>query len=168
MLRATPDLLRKAPNKLTGVNGTGAYSMEAPHLKCEHRIRYVARGGSLVVAFLLCLGVFLVPLPTTGSEVPSALAMANLPRLDLETNGNGHPLDETYVVAPGEEAKDAEKYPLNAELLTMLLLAVSFGLSVGWLLRNAQRQGASCSLPVVRPSFATTCEDLPFLAVFRL
>jgi hypothetical protein len=168
MLRATPDLLRKAPNKLTGVNGTGAYSMEARRLKCENVFRYVARGVSLVVAFLLCLGFFLLPLPTTESEVPSALAMANLPRLNLETNGNGHPLDGTYVVAPGEEAKDAEKSPLNAELLTMLLLAFSFGLSFGWLLRNAQRQGALCSLAVVGQSFAATCEDLPFLAVFRL
>ena len=35
---------------------------------------------------------------------------------------------------------------LNAELLTMLLLTLCFGLSVGWLLRNAQRQGALCSL----------------------
>jgi hypothetical protein len=142
--------------------------MEARQLRCEHRFRYVARGVSLVVAFLLCLGVFLLPLPATGSEVPSALAMANLPGLDLETNGNGHSLYESYLAAPGQEAKDAEKYPLNAELLTMLLLVVSFGLSVGWLLRNAQRQGALCSLAVVGPSFATTCEDLPFLAVFRL
>jgi hypothetical protein len=94
--------------------------------------------------------------------------MANLSSLDLETNGNGHPLDETYLVAPAEEAEGGEKSPLNAELLTMLLLALSFGLSVGWLLRNAQRQGALCSLAVVHPSFATTCEDLPFLGVFRL
>jgi hypothetical protein len=142
--------------------------MEARRLKCEHRFRFVARFGSLVVAFLLCLGVFLLPLPATGSEVPSALAMANLPGLDLETNGNGHPLYESYLAAPGEEAKDAEKYPLKAELLTMLLLTLCFGLSVGWLLRNAQRQGALCSLAVVGPSLATTCEDLPFLAVFRL
>jgi hypothetical protein len=168
MLRATPDLLRKTPNKLTGVNGIGAYSMETRRLKCENRFRYVARGGSLVVAFLMCLGVFFLPLPATDSEVPSVLAMANLPSLDLETNGNPQPLEETYLVAPAEEAEDGEKSPLNAELLTMLLLALSFGLSVGWLLRNAQRQGALCSLAVVHPSFATTCEDLPSLGVFRL
>jgi hypothetical protein len=142
--------------------------MEARRLRCEHRFRYVARGVSLVVVFLLCLGVFLLSLPATGSEVPSSLAMANLPSVNQETNGNGHPLDETYLVAPAEEVKDAEKYPLNTELLTMLLLAVSFGATVGWLLRNAQRQGALCSLAVVRPSFATACEDLPFLGVFRL
>lgn len=142
--------------------------MEARRLRCEHCFRYVARGVSLVVVLLLCLGLFLLPLPETGSEVPSSLAMVNLPGPDLETNGNGHPLDETYLVAPAEEVKDAEKHPLNTELLTMLLLAFSFGLSVGWLPRNAQRKGALCSLAVVRPSYATTRENLPFLGVFRL
>jgi hypothetical protein len=142
--------------------------MEARRRRCEHRFRYVARFGSLVVAFLLCLGVFLLPLPATGSELPSALAIANLPRLDVETNGNGHLLEETHLVAPAEEAEDGERSPLNAELLTMLLLALYFGLSVGWLLTNAQRQGALCSLAGVRSSFATICEDLPFLGVFRL
>jgi hypothetical protein len=140
--------------------------MEVRQLECEHRFRYVARFGLLVVAFPLCLGVFFLPLPATGSEVPSALAMADLPRLDLETNG--HSLDGTYLVAPGEETEDGEKSPLNAELLTMLLLTLCFGLSVRWLLRNAQRQGALCSLAVVGPSFATACEHLPFLGVFRL
>jgi hypothetical protein len=168
MLRATPDLLRKAPNKLTGVNGKGAYSMEARGLRCEHRFRYVARGVSLVVAFLVYLGVFFLPLLATDSEVPSALAMANLPGRDQATNGNGQLLDGTYLVALGEQAEDGEKYPLNAELLTMLLLTLYFELSVGWLLRNAQRQGALCSLAFVGPSLATTCEDLPFLGVFRL
>jgi hypothetical protein len=94
--------------------------------------------------------------------------MANLSRVDLETNGNGQLLDGTYLLAPAEEAEGGEKSPLKSELLTMLLLTLYFGLSVGWLLRNAQRQGALCSLAVVHPSFATTCEDLPSLGVFRL
>jgi hypothetical protein len=123
---------------------------------------------SVVVALLLCLGIFLLPLPATGSEVPSALATANLPSPDLATNGNPHPQNGTYLVTPAEETEEADKYPLNAELLTMLLLALSFGLSVGWLLRNAQRQRTLCSLGFVGESFATTCEDLPFLSVFRL
>ncbi len=143
--------------------------MEAPQLRGEHRFRYVARGVSLVVACLMCLGVFVVPLRVTGSEVPSAaLAKANLPRPDLETNGNAPPLDGIYVVALGEEAEDADKDPLNSKLLRMLLLTLCFGLSVGWLLRNAQKQGALCSLAFVGASFATACEDLPFLGVFRL
>ena len=143
--------------------------METRGLKREGRSRFVARFGSLGLALLLYLGIFLLPLPASGSEVPSALAMANSPGLHLATNGNPHPLDGTYLVAPAEEAEDGEKSPLNAELLTMLLLALCFGLSVGWLLRNAQRQGAFCSLAgVVRSSFGTLCEDLPFLGVFRL
>jgi hypothetical protein len=142
--------------------------MEAQRLKCEHRFRDVARFGSLVVGFLAYLGVFLLPLPATGSEVPSALAVSNLSRVDLDTNGNGQLLDGTYLVALGDEAEDGEKSPLKAELLTMLLLTLYFGLSVGWLLRNAQRQGALSSLPVVHRSFATTCENLPSLGVLRL
>jgi hypothetical protein len=142
--------------------------VETRRLIREHRFRYIARGGSLVMGLLMCLGVFLLPLPAAASEVPSALAMANLPGFDLETNGNDHSLDGIYVAAPAEEAEDADKDPLNAELLTMLLLALSFWATVGWLLRNAQRQGALCSLAVVHPSFATTFEELPFLSVFRL
>ena len=143
--------------------------MRALKLSCEgHCFRCVARGVSLVVAFVVCFGVFVLPLPASGSEVPSGLDMANLPRVDLETNGNGQLLDGTYLVALGEEAEDGEKSPLKAELLTMLLLTLCFGLSVGWLLKNAQRRGALCSLAVVHRSFATTCEDLPSLGVFLL
>src|SRR5215203_3248687 len=143
--------------------------MRALKLSCEgHCFRCVARGVSLVVALVVCFVVFVLPLPASGSEVPSGLDMANLPRVDLETNGNGQLLDGTYLVALGEEAEDGEKSPLKAELLTMLLLTLYFGLSVGWLLKNAQRRGALCSLAFVHPSFATTCEDLPSLGVFRL
>ena len=133
-----------------------------------NRFRYVARGVSLAVSLLICLGVFLIPLPITASEGPSVLAVANLPRADQETNGDSNPLEGAYLFAPAEEVEDAEKHPLNAELLTMLLLTVCFGLSVGCLLRNAQRQGGLCSLAVVGQSLATSCEDLPFLGVFRL
>jgi hypothetical protein len=142
--------------------------MEARQLKCENRFHYVARFGSLVVAFLVCLVVFLLPLRATGSEVPSALAMANLPSLDQTTNGNAPPFDGAYLLAPAEEAEDGEKSPLKSELLTMLLLTLYFGLSVGWLLRNAQRQGALCYSGAVGSSLASACEDLPSLGVFRL
>ena len=119
------------------------------------------RGVSLGAAALLCLGVLLLPLPATGSEVPSSLVMANLQRVDQGANGNSHPLDGTYLfVVSAEEAEDAEKAPISAELLTMLLLAASsFGTRQGVLL---------CTLGVVRPSLATACEDPPFLGVFRL
>jgi hypothetical protein len=128
-----------------------------------------ARGVSLMVAILLCLGVFLFPLPAPGSEVTSALVVANSPRVDQGETGNGHPLDGSYLLVPAEEAEDADKDPLNADLLTMLLLiAPSFGVTVGWLNTNAQRHGALCYLGVVRPSWASACEDLLSLGVFRL
>jgi hypothetical protein len=117
---------------------------------------------SLVAAVLLCLAVFVVPLSATGPGEPSSLPMANSPSVDQGgANGNGHPLDGTYLfVVSAEEAEDAEKAPINAELLTMLLLAASsFGTREGVLL---------CSLGVVRPSSATAREDPPFLGVFRL
>ena len=142
--------------------------MEARQLRYEERCRYVPRGVSHVVAFLLCLGVFLQPSLATGSEVPSAVNMADLPSVELLANGNGFPLHGTNLVAPVVEAEDAEKDPLNAELLTMLLLTASFGAIVGWLLTNAQRQGTLCSFAVVGPSLTSACEDLPFLGVFRL
>jgi hypothetical protein len=129
MFSATPYLLSKAPNNLTGVKGTEAYSMEARQLRHEERCRYAPRGVSLVVAFLLCLGVFLQLSPATGSEVPSAVTMADLPSVELLANGKGYPLDETYLVAPVVEAEGSDKDPLNAELLTMLLLTAFFGRS---------------------------------------
>jgi len=133
-----------------------------------------ARGVSRVAAALLCLGVLLsfLSLPATGSAVPSALAMANVAHTDQGANGNAPPLGGSYALAPAEEAKDTVKRPANAALLTMLLLAVSsfFGLSIGWLLTNTQRQGViSSSFGVVGGSLASACEDyLPFLEVFRL
>jgi hypothetical protein len=112
--------------------------------------RYVARGGPLVVAFLMCLGVLLLPLPATASEVFSTLAKGNLPRVDLETNRNAPPLDESYLLALGEEAENADKHQLNTQLLTMILLAVCFGATVGWLLRNTQWQGAPMAIVINR------------------
>lgn len=107
---------------------------------------------SVVAAFLLCLA--LLSLPASGSEGWSSAAP---------------PLDGTsLILAPVVEA---EKVPVNADLLTMLFLAASFfGASVVWLLTNAQGQGASClPLGAVDEVLGSTCEDyLPFLGVFRL
>jgi hypothetical protein len=141
------------------------------------KARRFPRGVSVVAAvLLLCLGfsLTLLSLPTTGSqEDPSALGMANVLPVDQGANGNAPPLDGThYPFAPFALAEEAAEDPLNAGLLTMLLLAASFfEASVGWLLPNAQGQGASCfsSLGVIGEVLGSAREDyLPFLGVFRL
>jgi len=91
--------------------------------------------------------------------------------VDQVANGNSPPQDVTPLFfAPAEEEKDDS--PVNAGLLTMLFLAASFfGLSVRWLLGDAQGQGALCSslLGVVGEVVGGTREGyLPFLGVFRL
>ena len=131
------------------------------------------RSVSVVVAVLLlclvgCLTLF--SLPARGSQDPSAFGMANVQSVDQRANGNAPSLDGTYYLfALAEEADDE---PVNAGFLAMLLLAASFfGASTGWLLSNAQGQGALClcSLGVVGEVLGRVREEyLPFLGVFRL
>jgi hypothetical protein len=131
------------------------------------------RSGSVVVAvLLLCLGfgLTLLSLPARGSQNPSAFGMANVQSVDQGPNREAPPQDGTYY--PFALAEEADKEPVNAGLLTVLFLAASFfGASVGWLLTNAQGQGALCfsSLGVVGEVLGRVREDyLPFLGVFRL
>jgi hypothetical protein len=128
-----------------------------------------------VALVLLCLGfsLTLLSLPAKGSqEDPSALGMADMLTVDEGANGNAPPLDGTYYsFAPFALAEEAEEDPVNAGLLTMLLLAASFfGASVGWLLPNAQGQGAlGFSSLGIGGMLGSAREDyLPFLGVFRL
>ena len=130
------------------------------------------RGGPVVVAvLLLCLGfsLILLSLPARGSQDPSALGMDNVLPVDQVANVNAPPLDGSYY--PFALAEEADEDPVSAGLLTMLLLAASFlGASVGWLLPNAQGQGALCfsSLGVGEVLGSAREEYLPFLGVFRL
>jgi hypothetical protein len=91
------------------------------------------------------------------------------------------PVQRTPVNAPPQEgsyspfalAEEADEDPVNAGFLTMLFLAASIlGASVvGWLLTNAQGQGAMCfsSSGVIGEVMRSTREPyLPFLGVFRL
>jgi hypothetical protein len=104
------------------------------------------RGGPVVVAvLLLCLGfsLILLSLPARGSQDPSALGMDNVLPVQ-RAPVNAPPLEGTHH--PFALAEEADEDPVSAGSLTMLLLAVSFfGASiVGWLLPNAQGQGALC------------------------
>ena len=126
----------------------------------------------LLVEVMLCCLALLPSLPATTapdmSEAPSALAGAE------EDGGVNAPLPEgSYPLTPAEEAKGKDKSPINAFLLTMLVLVrvASFGASVLSLVTmNARKRwGAICPWDVeVRPWLAATREKPSFLGVFRL
>jgi hypothetical protein len=120
-------------------------------------------GASLAAAVLLCAAAFL---SWTVSELPAIQTTADSPR--IEHGANGHPLTGSYLATPAEEAGEGARDPVNADLLTALLLAFSFGMSVGWVLANGRGQEAFCSSGVARRSTFAVGEDLPFLGVFRL
>jgi hypothetical protein len=125
-----------------------------------------------VAVLLLCLGfsLTLLSLPARGSQEDlSALGMADVLTVDQGANGNAPPLDGTHY--PFALAEEVAEDRVNAGLLTMLLLAASFfGASVGWLLPNAQGQGAlGFSSLGIGGMLGSAREDyLPFLGVFRL
>jgi hypothetical protein len=118
---------------------------------------------------LLCVGVCLnlLSLPAGGSGDPSVLGKADVPPADQWTNAL--PLDVTYC--PFDLVEDEED-PVNAELLTTLLLAAScFGAGVVWLRDNAHGQRASCffAVGIIGEVLGSAREDyLTFLEVFRL
>ena len=93
-----------------------------------------------------------------------------MPSPDQVANVNAPPLEGSYY--PFALAEEADENPVNAELLTMLLLAASFfGASVvGWLLPNAQGQRVLCfsSLGIGEVLGRAREEYLPYLGVFRL
>ena len=83
---------------------------------------------------------------------------------------NVPPLDGNFFTT-AEEPEKADDSPVNAGFMTKLfLLASFFGASLGWLLPNAQGQGALCfsSLGVGEVLGRVREDYLPFLGVFRL
>jgi hypothetical protein len=122
-----------------------------------------------------CLGV-LLSLPVTAPDVsdvpgvPSALAGANVGHVDRGVGASAPLPDGSYPLTPAEEAQETDRHPVNAYLLTMLLLACSFGASVlRMLLTNARKQGAICSWSGDdRPWLAVAHREPSFLGVYRL
>ena len=117
-----------------------------------------------------CLGVFLLSMPLTASNVPSALAKANVGHVDRGGDAPAPLPDGSYPLMPAEEAQQTDSPPVNAHLLTMLLLACSFGVSVlTMLLTNPRKQGPTCSwIGVDRRWLDVAYEEPSFLGVFRL
>ena len=112
-------------------------------------------------ASLLALGVGnLLFLSATGpaiSPAPGAHAVRGV---------DGHPQSGGQLAVLGGDVEEGDKGPVNALLLTALLLAASLGITAGWRLAYGRpgTPGAGCP----RPSFLPAREDAPFLSVFRL
>jgi hypothetical protein len=123
----------------------------------------------LAGVMLCCLGVLLC-LPLTAPDVSSALRGANVEHVDRAANAPAPLPDRSYPLRLAEETQETDRRPVNAYLLTMLVLACSFGASVlMMLLTDARRQGAICSwIGDDRGWLAVAHEDPSFLGVFRL
>jgi hypothetical protein len=123
----------------------------------------------LAGVMLCCLGA-LLSLPLTAPSVSSALGGANVEHVDRAANAPAPLPDGSYLLALAEEAQETASPPVNSYLLTMLMLACSFGSSVlRMLLTNARRQGAICSWSRDdRGWLAVAHEEPSFLGVFRL
>src|SRR5215217_8052134 len=153
-------MLRSLRGQLTPREGAGllpALLLDRDSLSSRHHPREREQGLRLggkklrmrrVVLLLLtgvvlcCLGI-LLSLPATAPDAPSAFA---------------------------EAVQETERHPVNASLLTMLLLSLSFGASILWMPTNdRRRRGATCLWGVDdRPWLAVACEGPSFLGVFRL
>ena len=124
----------------------------------------------LAGVMLCCVGVLLLSLPLSAPHLSSALAGANVEDVDRAANAPAPLPGGSYPLMPAE-AQETDSAPVNASLLTMLMLACSLGASVmRILLTNARRQGAICSSWIGddRGWLAVAHEDPSFLGVFRL
>jgi hypothetical protein len=138
--------------------------------KQPRRYRFVLLLHLLLAGIMLCCLRVLLSMPLTASDVPSALAGANVGHVDRGANAPAPLPDASYPLTLAEELQQTDRPPVNAHLLTMLLLACSFGTSVlRMVLTNARRQGATCSwIGDDRQWLSVACEEPSFLGVFRL
>jgi hypothetical protein len=124
---------------------------------------------------LFCLGLFLHSLPASSTSavahVPSSLAGANVGYVNRAANAPEPVPHGSYPITPAAELQDADNGPVNAYLLTMLVLALApFGEGVGWLLMtNARRRQPACCYVVDDRWWLVTIPKGPSsLGVFRL
>ena len=128
--------------------------------------RFARLAPLLPIVILLCVGAFLSVFPTELD----ALTKAHSSHMSQGTNLESHPLEGGYLAVPLDEAEEVDKHPVDADLLSaLLLLAVSFGATVVWPLPDGLGHEACRSLGIDRRRwFVSALEDRPFLGVFRL
>jgi hypothetical protein len=121
----------------------------------------------LLAGVMLCWLGFLLSLPASAPELPSAFAGANAKQVD--GGANAPPPDRSYPITPAEEDQQADRRPVNTSLLTMLVLILSFGASVLWMATNERGRAATCLWAVEDRRWLSTPREGPsFLGVFRL
>ena len=151
------------------MRGTLTEGERALHLAKKPRMR---RGFLFLLAgvALFCLGILLSLLATTASEVPLAAVGVDVGHVDREALAS---LTE-YASQPltlAEEAGEKDERPVNASVLTVLVVAGPCSeVSILWLpATSARRRGA------IRPSWdaggdrgwsAGAYDGLSFLGVF--
>jgi hypothetical protein len=118
---------------------------------------------------LSCLGI-LLSLPLIAPDVSTALGGTNVEHVDRAANAPAPLPGASYPLTPAEEVQEADRHPVNAYVLTMLVLACSFGASVLMMaLTNSWRQRAICSwIGDDRGWLAVTHDERSLLGVFRL
>ena len=120
----------------------------------------------LAGVILCCLGI-LLSLPATVSDLPSAFAGADAAQGD--GGANAPPPEGSYPLTPAEEGQQTDRHPVNASLLTMLVLTLSSGASFLWMLKNDRRRRATCLWSVEDSAWLGVAYEGPsFLGVFRL
>jgi hypothetical protein len=129
------------------------------------------RGFVLLLAgVVLCLGILLSLPATSAAELPSAFVRADAAQ-EMDGGANAPlPDSASYPITAVEEIQQTGRHPVNASLLTVLVLTLSFGASVLWMLTNERRRrAASCLWGIQdRGWLAVACEGPSFLGVFRL
>jgi hypothetical protein len=115
---------------------------------------------------LCCLGLLVSLSASAASDVPSSVPSASA----NEDGGPNAPAPDANHPLTLAEVQQTERHPVNAPLLTMLVLALSFGASVLLVATNDRRRRAAIRLWGVedRPWLAATYEGPSFLGVFRL
>jgi hypothetical protein len=123
----------------------------------------------LLVGVMLCWVGILLCLPAISApDLPPAFGRAYAGQVD--GGANAPPQDASYPITAVEEVQETERHPVNASLLTMLVLTLSFGASVLWMLVNECPRRAASYLWGAddRRWLAVGCEGSSFLGVFRL
>jgi hypothetical protein len=154
---------------VSGLRGTQSpmHGLKAGILRLIGLRRLTHRASLVATALLLCLAPLLF-WSATRAEVPGTFGKADWSRMGQWSNGNELPFDGSYLAVSGEEIQDSGKGPVNAGLLSALLLAFCFDAMIGWLLANGWGQETFRSSAITgSPSFVTTRRDRQHLTAVR-